>query len=148
VIDVAQLAEAAEVSVVATRKHWRHVAVRLHLAMHTRRRAAPMPRGGTRSIPRMVLVRRGRLVAPPTPSLIHKPGEKAACAPGEAAEASPVTRDHARDRSIATSVIHRRRRWQGHTRRRRVRSTRLIRKASRRPRAGPGDDQISHGPAP
>jgi hypothetical protein len=62
VIDVPLLAGAGQVSEVTVRKHWAHVAARLHLTMQERRRQAVMPRGGVRTYERQVLVVRGRLV--------------------------------------------------------------------------------------
>ena len=109
VIDVNLLAETAQVSVVATRKHWRHVAARLHLAMHTRRRAAPMPRGGARSVARMVLIRKGRAVPPPRPDPERETGVAHHPA-GEAHAQLAATSDHARDQIPATGLIRHRRR--------------------------------------
>jgi hypothetical protein len=137
VIDVAMLAEAAQTSVVVTRKHWRHVAARLHLAMHTRRRAATMPRGGTRSVARMVLVRKGRVVPPQRPGRATEPDDQ-----------TPAMKDHARDHTPAIRLIRHRRPWRGPTRRRRVWLKGTLRKPSVRPRAGPGADEAPHGPAP
>lgn len=137
VIDAATLAEAAQTSVVAARKHWRHVAARLHLAMHTRRRAATMPRGGTRSIARMVLVCKGRAVPP------QGQGRST-----EQDDQTPVMRDHARDHTPATRLIQHRRPWSGRTRRRRVWLKGTLHKPGMRPRAGPAANETPHGPAP
>ena len=158
VIDVAMLAEAAQVSVVATRKHWRHVAARLHLAMHTRRRMAAMPRGGARSVPRMVLIRRGRAVPPQAPSQPPDADTVLDDAASEPLDRTPAMSDHARDRSLATRLIRhrrhrveptrRRRRWGEPTRRQRVWGRQASHNPSTPPRAGPAADEPPHGPAP
>jgi hypothetical protein len=101
VIDVALLAAAAQASVVTVRRHWRHVAARLHLTMVTRRRSVAMPRGGVRHYLRKVLVRRGRRVPEqPAPPCVERPVTLCKPAP---------TIDQARRRSFITRVIHRER---------------------------------------
>jgi hypothetical protein len=107
VIDVQQLTEAAQVSVVTTRKHWLHVATRLRLRSVRRRQVAAMPRGGQRSYERMVLVRRGRWVPP---NAVPRQAAEASCAlassSGQLFEA-PAMSDQARNRSYITRVIPR-----------------------------------------
>jgi hypothetical protein len=120
VIDVALLAETAQTSVVATRKHWRHIATRLHLSMHTRRRAAPMPRGGARSVARMVLIRKGRTVPPPRPEPEHASGvEHHLSGETQAPPQAPAMSDHAQDQLSATGLIPHRYRSGRHPRHRR-----------------------------
>jgi len=107
VIDAVMLATGAQVSVATTRKHWLHVAARLHLAMHTRRRAVVMPKGGTRTVERMVLVRRGRVVParaePPREEQLAVESTEGVCATTVGA---PMT-DQARKKGMIASVIHR-----------------------------------------
>jgi hypothetical protein len=102
VIDVDRLAIAAQASVVTARKHWAHVAARLHLRVATRWRRSAMPRGGERAYERMVLVRRGRWVPPRQerrPSETGKPDH-------DVDEPVPMV-DHARKRSLVTPLIGR-----------------------------------------
>jgi hypothetical protein len=120
VIDVERLAEAAQVSVVTTRKHWLHVAARLGLRAVRRRQLAAMPRGGERSYERMVLVRRGRWVPP---SSDHQRTPAALDSQPRVAEqdpAPPAMSDQARNRSFVTRLIRRRA-----SRRRRQRRSRV-----------------------
>jgi hypothetical protein len=99
VLDAAMLAAAAQTSVVTVRRHWRHVAARLHLTMVTRRRSVAMPRGGVRHYLRKVLVRRGRRVP-------EQPAPPCAERPVTASDQVP-TIDQAHRRSFITRVIHR-----------------------------------------
>ncbi|NTU84709.1 MAG: toprim domain-containing protein, partial [Chloroflexales bacterium] len=62
VIEVGDLARAAQASVATVRRHLTYVAARLRLQLLTRRRMVPMPRGGARHYERLVLLRRGRIV--------------------------------------------------------------------------------------
>jgi hypothetical protein len=73
VIDVGRLAKAAQASSVTTRKHWLHVASRLHLRSVNRRRATTMPNGGVRHYERMVLMCRGRMVPTTTGAPVAPP---------------------------------------------------------------------------
>ncbi|HMQ29528.1 MAG TPA: hypothetical protein PKD53_02325 [Chloroflexaceae bacterium] len=119
VIDVEQLAKAALVSVVTTRKHWLHVATRLQLRSVRRRQLAAMPRGGQRSYERMVLMRRGRWVPP---NVVPRQPAETPCAPSSCSSQGfevPAMNDQARNQSCITRVIPR------HTqlRRRRCRSS-------------------------
>jgi len=107
VIDVQRLASAAHASVVTVRKHWAHVAARLHLTWVTRRQRAAMPRGGARTYERMVLLRRGRWV-PPRRERQPPPAPQDAVESRRAADATgPATVDQARNRSLVTPLIRR-----------------------------------------
>ena len=148
VIDVALLAEAAQTSVVVTRKHWRHVATRLHLAMYTRRRTTPMPRGGARSVARMVLVRRGRVVPPQRlrPESETSVEHQNSSEPHSQASA---TRDHARDHISATRLIRHRRRPERQARHRRgVRGMYSRNEQGGAQQGTPEARKADHGPAP
>ena len=133
VIDATILAAQAQISVVTVRKHWRHVAARLHLAMHTRRRAVVMPKGGTRTIERMVLVRRGRVVPPQAP----RPRAEDSQRPPQTA----VMMDHAENQSSVTCVIRHRTPRGGRVGRRR-------RAWAGQARDHPTAHRAGHGPAP
>ena len=104
VIDVHRLASAAHASVGTVRKHWAHIAARLHLRMATRRERAAMPRGGARVFARMVLLRRGRWVPQRTD---QQPLEARVSADATADETTPVMCDQARKRSLVTRLISR-----------------------------------------
>jgi hypothetical protein len=107
VLGVNRLADAAGSSVVTVRKHWAHIAARLHLRTATRWRRAAMPRGGERSYERMVLVRRGRWAPPRSerPPLSPPPEERASAPAAE--REGPAMVDHARNRSLLTRPIRR-----------------------------------------
>ncbi len=104
VIDVHRLASAAHASVGTVRKHWAHIAARLHLRIATRRERAAMPRGGARVFARMVLLRRGRWVPQRTD---QQPLEARVSADATADETTPVMCDQARKRSLVTRLIGR-----------------------------------------
>jgi hypothetical protein len=106
VLDVNRLATAAHVSVVTVRKHWGHVAARLHLRSVTRWQRAAMPRGGERVYERMVLVRRGRWV-PPQRGLPHQPIAEESTRDQKARELGQTMRDQARKKSLVTRPIRR-----------------------------------------
>ncbi|NTU86013.1 MAG: hypothetical protein HGA45_42920, partial [Chloroflexales bacterium] len=121
VIEVGQLATAAQVSVVTARRHMAHVAAQLHLRIITRRRAVPMPRGGTRHYARTVLMRRGRVVpARAEPTGVERP---AAESPEDACAITSGTLmiDQARKKGFIARVIH-----HSSARRRRRRATLLL----------------------
>jgi len=130
VLEVGELAAAAQTSVGTTRRHVAHVAARLHLRLLTRRRVVSMPRGGVRHYERLVLLRRGRVVP-----------ERAAQQPSEQTErdhffsegpvsVGPTMMDQARKkRSIARSTHH-------HVITRRRRAALALRQRSR-PRSPP-----------
>ena len=105
VIEVSRLARAAQASTVTTRKHWMHVAARLHLQSVTRRRATAMPNGGVRHYERMVLIRRGRLV-PETAASLAAPSDSAIQADAQPCEAkrSPMSDQARKKRSIARLI--------------------------------------------
>ncbi|HMQ30428.1 MAG TPA: hypothetical protein PKD53_06840 [Chloroflexaceae bacterium] len=107
VVEVGQLATAAQMSVVTARRHLAHVAARLHLRIITRRRAVRMPRGGVRHYERTVLIRRGRVVPiraePPHDERLSTGSTGDLCA----ATAGALMTDQARKRSCIASVIHR-----------------------------------------
>jgi hypothetical protein len=121
VVEVGQLAAAAQVSVVTARRHLAHVAAQLHLQVVTRRRAVRMPHGGVRHYERAVLMRRGRAVParaePPCEEQLTAEATEDVCATTVGA---PMT-DQARKRSCIASVIHR-----SGGRRRRRRATLLL----------------------
>ncbi|NTU77918.1 MAG: hypothetical protein HGA45_00705 [Chloroflexales bacterium] len=131
VIEVVDLAAAAQASVVTTRRHLAHVAARLHLRLITRRRSAPMPRGGVRHYERLVLLRRGREApARSTQQHLEQPDGKgithdAGPAPG------PAMTDQAHKKRFIAGVIHHR---AARGRRRRARIT----LTPARPRPPPG----------
>jgi len=108
VLDVTMLARAAEVSVVTVRKHWAHIAARLHLTMQQRRRQVVMPRGGVRHYERQVLVRRGRMVRRSGKEAVHHVGERRIACSTEREEGAldACTMDQADKRNFMTRVIH------------------------------------------
>jgi hypothetical protein len=108
VIEVGHLANEAQASVSTVRRHLAHVAARLHLQLRTRRRTVAMPRGGVRSVKRLVLLRRGRVV-PPKPDRLSGAQESEAGASTLAEPGTSVVMiDRAcKKRFIARLIRHR-----------------------------------------
>jgi hypothetical protein len=107
VIDVNRLARTAETSSVTTRKHWLHVAARLHLRSVTRRRSTTMPHGGVRHYERMVLIRRGRMAPSEVAPRIEAPTVTVAAGEGTSeAAACPMSDQARKKRSIARLIVH------------------------------------------
>ncbi len=71
VIEVTQLACAAQVSAATARKHWTQIAARLHLRALRRRRTAAMPHGGVRSYGAWCWCAAGARCRPPRLRLIR-----------------------------------------------------------------------------
>jgi hypothetical protein len=106
VIEVGELALAAQASIGTARRHLAHLAARLHLRLLTRRRTAAMPRGGTRHYERLVLIRRGRFVPSSTAGQDAEPAAVDGSRPAGAL-ASPVTMDRARKKRVIARPIYR-----------------------------------------
>jgi hypothetical protein len=107
VIGAGELAAAAQMSVVTTRRHLAHVAARLRLRIVTRRRAVAMPRGGVRHYERVVLMRRGRQV----PMVADEPRAEPSrqCDTDEHAGSplpGPAMMDQARKKAWIACLIH------------------------------------------
>jgi hypothetical protein len=104
---VNRLARTAETSSVTTRKHWLHVAARLHLRSVTRRRSTTMPHGGVRHYERMVLIRRGRMAPSEVAPRIEAPTVTVAAGEGTSeAAACPMSDQARKKRSIARLIVH------------------------------------------
>lgn len=129
VIEVGELAAAAETSVGTARRHLAHLAARFHLRLLTRRRTAAMPRGGVRHYERLVLTRRGRLVPALTAQHDIEPPAVDDPQPAGGSLASPGMMDRARKKRVIARPIHR------SARRRRPRSLQLRQRSG--PRAPP-----------
>jgi hypothetical protein len=108
VIDVSRLAKAAQASTVTTRKHWAHVAARLHLRSVTRRRATAMPNGGVRHTERMVLIRRGRVAPPTAAAPIATPDHQQELGDLPSEDERRPMKDHARKKQSIARLITRR----------------------------------------
>jgi hypothetical protein len=106
VIDVNRLARTAETSSVTTRKHWLHVAARLHLRSVTRRRSTTMPHGGVRHYERMVLIRRGRMAPSDIAPRIEAPTVAIEAGEGTPAATCPMSDQARKKRSIARLIAH------------------------------------------
>jgi hypothetical protein len=107
-IEVSQLAAAAQASVGTVRRHLAHIAARLRLRLLTRRRTTAMPRGGVRHYERQVLLRRGRHVPP---SMAQQGVELPAVAALQSEGAplgSLVMIDRAGKKGVIARLIHRR----------------------------------------
>jgi hypothetical protein len=108
VIDVGRLAKAAQASSVTTRKHWLHVASRLHLRSVNRRRATTMPNGGVRHYERMVLMCRGRMVPTTTGAPVAPPDSAILAGAQPCGEGHrPMSDQACKKRSIARLIARR-----------------------------------------
>ncbi len=129
VIEVGDLANAAQASVATVRRHCAHVAARLHLRLLTRRRTVAMPRGGVRHYERLVLLRRGRNVPAASSQSPELPDARSSPAADRAGE-RPTMMDQARKKRFIAGLIHHR---DTHGRRHRV----PLKLAPTRPRPPP-----------
>jgi len=131
-LEVSDLAAAAQASVSTTRRHLAHLAARLHLKLVTRRRTVRMPRGGMRHYERLILLRRGRVVLeatahqqPPAPE--HDRSSDG----GESFTRLPMMDRARKKRSIARPI---------HRGERRSRRRRGVSQRGRRPRPPPSQE--------